>query len=60
MYFLSSSLCTPLSERLVYALQGSGDAERYMVMAKETIEHLKSCAMDLKQMGQPNDNVVRT
>lgn len=49
-----------VSECLVCALQGSGDAERYMAMAKDTIEQLKSCAIDLRQMGQPNDNVVQT
>lgn len=38
----------------------TGDAERYMAMAKETIEQLKSCAVDLRQLGQPNDNIVRT
>lgn len=44
------------------SLQGgaAGDAERYMAMAKETIEQMKGCAVDLRQMGQPNDNVVRT
>uniref|UniRef100_A0A3B3ZBJ4 Uncharacterized protein n=1 Tax=Periophthalmus magnuspinnatus TaxID=409849 RepID=A0A3B3ZBJ4_9GOBI len=26
----------------------------------ETIEQLKNCALDLRQMGQPNENVVRT
>uniref|UniRef100_A0A667YQM4 Desmoplakin b n=1 Tax=Myripristis murdjan TaxID=586833 RepID=A0A667YQM4_9TELE len=31
-----------------------------MAMGKETLEQLRSCAMDLRQMGQPNDNVVRT
>lgn len=51
-----------LSECFVDALQGStpGEAEHYMGMAKETIEQLKSFAMDLRQQGQPNDNVVRT
>ncbi len=46
----------------VYALQGGaqGEAEHYMAMAKESIEQLKSCAKDLRQMGQPNENVVRT
>ncbi len=58
--FLQSGF-VPLSECFVYAVQGSaGDAERYMAMAKDTIEQLKMYAMDLKQLGHPNDNVVRT
>ncbi|XP_062251125.1 desmoplakin-B isoform X2 [Platichthys flesus] len=36
-----------------------GEAERCMMMAREMIEQLKACAMDLRQMGQPNDNVLR-
>lgn len=43
-------------------LQGgaAGDAEGYMAMAKDTIEQLKALAVDLRQQGQPNDNIVRT
>ncbi|CAK6964489.1 desmoplakin-B [Scomber scombrus] len=55
--------CQEYLKKAEYALQSGGsqgDAERYMAMAKETIEQLKGCAMDLRQMGQPNDNVVRT
>ncbi|XP_044056975.1 desmoplakin-like isoform X2 [Siniperca chuatsi] len=55
--------CQDYLKKAEYALQSGsapGDAERYMVLAKETIEQLKSCAMDLRQLGQPNDNVVRT
>ncbi|KAM9358192.1 desmoplakin-B [Symphorus nematophorus] len=55
--------CQEYLKKAEYALQtggASGDAERYMSMAKETIEQLKGCALDLRQMGQPNDNVVRT
>ncbi|XP_042272853.1 desmoplakin-like isoform X2 [Thunnus maccoyii] len=55
--------CQEYLKKAEYALQSGaapGDAERYMAMAKEIIEQLKSCAMDLRQMGQPNDNVVRT
>ncbi|XP_054899827.1 desmoplakin-A-like [Poeciliopsis prolifica] len=39
---------------------GSGDAEDYMIMAKDAIERLKVFAMELNQMGQPSDNVVRS
>lgn len=44
------------------ALQGNApaEAEHYMGLAKETIEQLKSFAMDLRQQGQPIDNVVMT
>ncbi|XP_076579508.1 desmoplakin-B isoform X1 [Chaetodon auriga] len=55
--------CQEYLKKSEYALQSGsapGDAERYMMKAKETIEQLKSCAMDLRQLGQPNDNVVRT
>ncbi|XP_067370020.1 desmoplakin-B-like isoform X1 [Channa argus] len=55
--------CQEYLKKAEYALQsgnGSGDAERYMSLAKEAIEQLKSCALDLRQLGQPNDNVVRT
>ncbi|KAM9848762.1 desmoplakin-B [Aulostomus maculatus] len=55
--------CQEYLKKAEYALQSGGsvgDAERYMAMAKDTIEQLKSCAMDLRQLGQPNDNVIRT
>lgn len=57
---MSNILCFYI--RCIDALQGSapGEAEHYMGLAKETIEQLKSFAMDLRQQGQPNDNVVRT
>lgn len=54
--FVALTNCFPL------ALQGNvpGEAEHYMGLAKETIEQLKSFAMDLRQQGQPIDNVVMT
>lgn len=55
--------CQDYLKKAEFALQSSGaqgDAERYMAMAKETIEQLKNCAMDLRQLGEPNENVVRT
>ncbi|XP_068599389.1 desmoplakin-B-like [Brachionichthys hirsutus] len=57
------SQCQDHLMKAEHALQSgstTGDAERYMGMARDTIEQLKSCAVDLRQMGQPNDNVVRT
>ncbi|CAL8309211.1 unnamed protein product [Lota lota] len=38
----------------------AGDVECYMSMARETIDQLKACASHLQQIGQPNDNVVRS
>ncbi|XP_049577919.1 desmoplakin-A isoform X2 [Syngnathus scovelli] len=55
--------CQENLRRAEFALQSGGnmaDAEPYMLRAKDTIEQLKMYAMDLRQMGQPNDNVVRT
>ncbi|XP_037105161.1 desmoplakin-like isoform X2 [Syngnathus acus] len=55
--------CQEDLRRAEFALQSGGnmaDAEQYMLRAKDTIEQLKMYAMDLRQMGQPNDNVVRT
>ncbi|XP_039985021.1 desmoplakin [Xiphias gladius] len=55
--------CQEYLQKAEYLLQSGsapGDAECYMAMAKDTIEQLKTCAVDLRQMGQPNDNVVRT
>ncbi|XP_029606460.1 desmoplakin isoform X2 [Salmo trutta] len=40
--------------------RGTAEADHYMAMARETIGQLKACALDLRQMGQPNDSVVRS
>ncbi|XP_055779175.1 desmoplakin-B-like isoform X1 [Salvelinus fontinalis] len=40
--------------------RGTVEADHYMAMARETIEQLKACALDLRQMGQPYDSVVRS
>ncbi|XP_078114470.1 desmoplakin-B isoform X2 [Sander vitreus] len=55
--------CHDYLKKADYALQSgsaSNEAERYMMKAKDTIEQLKACAMDLRDLGLPNDNVVRT
>ncbi|XP_068445714.1 desmoplakin-A-like isoform X2 [Clinocottus analis] len=55
--------CQEYLKKAEYALQSGGsmgDAERYMMMAKDTIEQLKMLAMDMRDMGQPPDNVIRT
>ncbi|XP_027883191.1 desmoplakin-B [Xiphophorus couchianus] len=55
------TLCKEYLQKADYAIQaGSGDAEEYMVMAKDAIERLKAFAMEMNQMGQPTDNVVRS
>ncbi|XP_023128064.2 desmoplakin isoform X1 [Amphiprion ocellaris] len=55
------SQCNEYLKKADYAMQaGSGDTEYYMGKAKDAIEKLKYCAMDLRQMGQPNDNVIRS
>ncbi|KAJ3599318.1 hypothetical protein NHX12_033281 [Muraenolepis orangiensis] len=52
--------CQECLRKAEHALQTGGDAERYMSMAKETIDKLKGCASQLRHIGQPNDNVVRS
>ncbi|XP_028442753.1 desmoplakin-B [Perca flavescens] len=55
--------CQEYLKKAEYALQSGSapnEAERYMMKAKDSIEQLKGCAMDLRDLGQPNDNVVRT
>ncbi|KAJ8376859.1 hypothetical protein SKAU_G00074390 [Synaphobranchus kaupii] len=36
------------------------EVEKYMAMAKEVMNQLKGCALELRQTGQPNDNVIRS
>ncbi|XP_034003438.1 desmoplakin-like isoform X2 [Trematomus bernacchii] len=60
---LLQNQCQEYLKKAEYALQSGGspaDVERYMMLAKESIVHMRNCAMDLRQLGQPNDNVVRT
>ncbi|KAF3835516.1 hypothetical protein F7725_028074 [Dissostichus mawsoni] len=60
---LLQNQCQEYLKKAEYALQSGGstaDVEHYMMLAKESIVHMRSCAMDLRQLGQPNDNVVRT
>ncbi|XP_041862192.1 epiplakin-like [Melanotaenia boesemani] len=55
--------CNEYLKKAEYSIQSGsapGDAEYYMGLAREAIERLKTCAIDLSQMGQPNDNVVRS
>lgn len=51
-----------VEQKVSSTLQGGapGEAEGYMALAKDTIEQLKALALDLRQQGQPNDNIVRT
>ncbi|KAK5869480.1 hypothetical protein PBY51_024190, partial [Eleginops maclovinus] len=60
---LLQNQCQEYLKKAEYALQTGGapaDVERLMMLAKESIAHMRNCAMDLRQLGQPNDNVVRT
>ncbi|XP_030228718.1 desmoplakin-like, partial [Gadus morhua] len=52
--------CQDFLRKAEHAIQTGGDAERFMAMARETIDQLKGCASQLRQIGQPNDNVVRS
>lgn len=49
------------SLRVVSVSQGTNpnEAERYMALAKESINQLRNCGTDLRQMGQPSENVMR-
>uniref|UniRef100_A0A3Q3KR61 Desmoplakin b n=1 Tax=Monopterus albus TaxID=43700 RepID=A0A3Q3KR61_MONAL len=54
--------CQEYLKKAEYNLQSGsapGDVERYMALAKEAMDQLKNCAMDLRQLGQPNDTAVR-
>uniref|UniRef100_A0A087X5J0 Desmoplakin n=1 Tax=Poecilia formosa TaxID=48698 RepID=A0A087X5J0_POEFO len=59
------SLCKEYLTKAEYAIQavsafiqGSGDAEEYMMMAKDYIEKLKTFAMEMNKFGQPTDSVI--
>ncbi|XP_015227441.1 PREDICTED: desmoplakin-like [Cyprinodon variegatus] len=53
-------LCNEYLKKAEFAIQaGSGDAEHYMELAREAIEKLKYFALELRQMGQPFDGLMR-
>ncbi|KAM6922036.1 desmoplakin-B [Xenentodon cancila] len=55
--------CNEYMKKADYALQSGSDpneVEFYMGQAKDAIEKLKICAVELKNMGQPNENIVRS
>ncbi|XP_039902275.1 desmoplakin-like isoform X3 [Simochromis diagramma] len=57
------SQCNEYLQKAEYCIQAGGnpsEAEYFMGMAKEAIQNLKSCGADLRQMGQPNENVMRS
>ncbi|KAM6962578.1 desmoplakin-B [Aplochiton taeniatus] len=65
--YILQGQCQDYLRKSEHALQSGGDpghatadADRFLAMAKETMEQLKSCAVELRHMGQPNDNVVRS
>ncbi|KAI1889212.1 hypothetical protein AGOR_G00176790 [Albula goreensis] len=64
---LLHSQCQEYLMKAEMILQSGGDsgrvameADKYMSMSKEVINQLKRCAVELRQMGQPNDSVVRS
>uniref|UniRef100_A0A3B3Y463 Desmoplakin b n=1 Tax=Poecilia mexicana TaxID=48701 RepID=A0A3B3Y463_9TELE len=60
-FMLTSALRTVTLSIYIYFLpfiQGSGDAEEYMMMAKDYIEKLKTFAMEMNKFGQPTDSVI--
>ncbi|KAM4740053.1 desmoplakin-B [Anableps anableps] len=55
------NLCKEYLQKSEYAIQAnSGDTEYYMGMARDAIEKLKSFAMEMSQMGQNTENVIRS
>nr|XP_046156288.1 desmoplakin-like isoform X3 [Oncorhynchus gorbuscha] len=65
--YILQGQCQEYLRKAEHCLQAGGDsgrataeAERFMAMAKETIEQLNACARDLSHMGQSNDNVFRS
>ncbi|XP_014836658.1 PREDICTED: desmoplakin-like, partial [Poecilia mexicana] len=53
------TLCKEYLMKAESAIQaGSGDAEEYMMMAKDYIEKLKTFAMEMNKFGQPTDSVI--
>ncbi|KAJ8395424.1 hypothetical protein AAFF_G00031580 [Aldrovandia affinis] len=59
--------CQEYLKKAEIVLQSGGDpgrvameAEKYMSMSKEVIKQLKVCALDLRQMGQPSDSIIRS
>ncbi|CAB1332174.1 unnamed protein product [Coregonus sp. 'balchen'] len=64
--YILQGQCQDYLRKAEHYLQAGGDsgrstveADHYMAMARVSIEQLKACALDLRQMGQPNDSVVR-
>ncbi|XP_046873002.1 desmoplakin isoform X3 [Hypomesus transpacificus] len=60
--YLLQSQCQEYLRKAEHCLQsgGAAEGERYMGMARETVEQLKGCAVELRKMGQPNDGVVES
>ncbi|KAM9458315.1 desmoplakin-A-like isoform 2-T2 [Salvelinus alpinus] len=55
--------CQEYLQRVQQILQARGPAvevDKLMSMSSETIEQLNECAIDLQQMRQPNDNIIRS
>ncbi|XP_019202220.1 desmoplakin-B isoform X3 [Oreochromis niloticus] len=57
------SQCNEYLQKAEYYIQTGGnpsEAEYFMAKAKEAIQNLKSCGAELRQLGQPNENVMRS
>ncbi|CAI5636937.1 unnamed protein product [Oreochromis niloticus] len=57
------SQCNEYLQKAEYYIQAGGnpsEAEYFMAKAKEAIQNLKSCGAELRQLGQPNENVMRS
>ncbi|CAN9500755.1 unnamed protein product [Ophioblennius macclurei] len=57
------SQCNEYLKKAEFSIQSGSspsDAEYYMGMAKDSIEKLKSCGRDMRQMGHPTENVFRS
>ncbi|KAM4575548.1 uncharacterized protein V3H82_010038 [Fundulus diaphanus] len=54
-------LCQEYLLKAEQSLQaGSGDSEYFMGMARDALERLNSCAMEMGQLGLSNENVLRS
>ncbi|MEQ2208983.1 hypothetical protein XENOCAPTIV_021748 [Xenoophorus captivus] len=59
--FQQQSLCNDYLKKAEYCLQaGTGDVEYFMGMARDALEKLKGYAFEMSQLGQPNENIVRS
>ncbi|XP_013995691.1 desmoplakin isoform X2 [Salmo salar] len=61
--FFLQGQCQEYLQRVQQILQARGPAvevDKLMTMSSETIDQLNECAIELQQMRQPNDNIIRS